>query len=91
MPLRLKAAIRRSRIDLSTAWVSTVWLRAGDGAVAVTVTATAIANARQVALFAEDAAENRVHMLGVISEIEQLLEFIIAEILAYIAVGFQKI
>ena len=91
MALRLKAAIRSSRIDLSTAWVSTAWLRAGDGTAVVTVTATAIANARQVALLAEDAAENRVDMLSVISEIEQLLEFVIAEILAYIAVGFQKI
>ena len=91
MPFRLRAAIRSSRIDLSTAWVSTAWLRAGNGTAVVTVTATAIANARQVALLAEDAAENCVHMLGVISEIEQLLEFIIAEILAYIVVGFQKI
>ena len=91
MPFRLRAAIRSSRIDLSTAWVSTDWLRAGNDTVVVTVIATAIANARQVALLAEDAAENRVHMLGVISEIEQLPEFIIAEILAYIVVGFQKI
>ena len=89
MPFRLKAAIRSSRIDLSTASVSTPWLRTGDGTVAVTTIASA--RARQVALLAEDAAENRVHMLRVISEIEELLEFIIAEILAYIAVGFQKI
>ena len=91
MPFRLRAAIRSSRIDFSTAWVSTAWLRAGNDTVVVTVTATAVANARQVALLAEDAAENRVDMLSVISEIEQLLEFVIAEILAYIAVGFQKI
>ena len=89
MPFRLKAAIRSSRIDLSTACVSTPSLRTDDGSddTIPIVSATA----RQVALLAEDAAENRVDMLSVISEIEQLLEFVIAEILAYIAVGFQKI
>ena len=89
MPFRLKAAIRSSRIDLSTACVSTPSLRTDDGS-DVTIPIVS-ATARQVALLAEDAAENRVDMLSVISEIEQLLEFVIAEILAYIAVGFQKI
>ena len=89
MPFRLKAAIRSSRIDLSTACVLTPWLRTGDGTVAAKLIVSA--RARQVALLAEDAADNRVDMLSVISEIEQLLEFVIAEILAYIAVGFQKI